>query len=310
LILTVTLNPSIDRRYSVHGFSKGKIHRAKEVQYTPGGKGLNVTKVINVFGEEVFATGFLGGKSGEYIHDRFVDMGIMHEFIQIKEETRSCLAIISDDGIQTEILEEGPRITREELIKFYELYTYLINKSEIICISGSLPLGVPKDIYRDLIAIANRNNKIVILDTSGGALEYGIEAIPYMVKPNKEELEDLLGIRLQTQGEIVKAGKYLIEKGIKIVIISLGNEGAIVLSEDQVYRINIPEVEAINPVGSGDSMIAGFAVAMKRNYDYDMMLKLGVACGIANAMEAETGKVEMNNVKRLMGEIKLSSIYY
>ena len=308
MILTITLNPSIDRRYVVDGFEKGRVFRAREVQYTPGGKGLNVTKVIKAFNEPVVATGFLGGRSGEYIKDQLDDMNIQHKFVDIRGETRSCIAILSDDKSQTEVLEDGPYIFKEETLNFYELYRDIIKECEIICASGSLPKGLTSDTYRKLIDIAKEQNKKFILDTSGEALRLGVEGAPFLVKPNKEELENLVGHSIINEYEIFKSAKYLLDKGINIVVISLGSKGSVVFSNDYAYMVKPPKVNAINPVGSGDSMVAGFAVALKRNYDFETMIRFASACGTANAMEAETGKVDIDNVRRLMKEIKIEEI--
>lgn len=303
MILTITLNPSIDRRYSIKGFEKGRVFRATDVQFTVGGNGLNVTKVINAFNEPVMATGFLGGRSGEYIKEQLDATGIKHNFISINGETRSCLAILSDDGSQTEILEKGPSISGEDVLEFYELYRELIKEVDIICASGSLPHGLPPETYGNLIIMAREAGKKFFLDTSGEALKYGVEAAPFLVKPNREELEGLMGCKIDSEREIIQAGKYMLENDINIVMISLGEEGAIVFHNGYIYRIRVPKVKAVNPVGSGDAMIGGFVASLYRDYDFEFILKVAAACGTANAMEAETGKVDMINMKRIMNEI-------
>lgn len=308
MLLTITLNPSVDRRYSVNGFEKGKIFRTDDFQYTPGGKGINVAKVIKAFDEPVAATGFLGGRTGSFIKEKLDEMNITSEFISIKGETRSCIAILSDDGSQTEILESGPLILKEDMERFYCLYERLIKDADVICASGSLPRGLGVATYKFLIELANKQRKKFILDTSGEALKQGIEAKPYLIKPNKEELENLIGKSICSENDIIKAAKYLINKGINIVAISLGGEGSLVFTDNYMYRVKIPKITAINPVGSGDSMIAGFAVSIKRNYDFEYMLRLAVACGTANAMEEETGKVDINNVNTLMNKITVEKV--
>lgn len=308
MILTITLNPSIDRRYIVDGFEKGEIFRTKEVQYTPGGKGINVTKVIKSFGEPVIATGFLGGRSGEYIKDELDSMDIQHNFVDINGETRSCIAILSDDKSQTEVLEGGPNISEKEMGNFYGMYSEAIRDCEIICASGSLPKGLGTDTYRKLIDIAREHDKKFILDTSGEALKLGIEGAPFLVKPNKEELEKLVGYTISNEDEIAEGAKHLLDKGINIVVVSLGSQGAMAFSGDYAYKVKVPKVNAVNPVGSGDSMVAGFAVSILRKYDFETMLRLAAACGTANAMEKETGKVNIDNVKKIMRDIKIEKM--
>lgn len=308
MILTITLNPSIDRRYLVDGFEKGKIFRAKEVQYTPGGKGLNVTKVIKSFDEPVMAIGFLGGKGGEYIEDELDSRNIKHDFIAIDGETRSCLSILSDDGSQTEILENGPYVSENENLAFYELYKNKIKNCEVISASGSLPKGLAANTYRELIKIAKKQGKKFILDTSGEALKLGIEAAPFLIKPNKEELENIMGFTITNENDVIQAAKNLLNKNVEIIVISLGSEGAMAFFENYAYKVKVPNIKTVNPVGSGDSMVAGFAVSILREYDFETVLRIAAACGTANAMEAETGKISMNNVKKLMNEIKVEKM--
>ena len=308
MILTITLNPSIDRRYDVEDFEKGKIFRTDDYQYTVGGKGLNVSKVIKTLGEEVIATGFLGGNSGSFISDGLKGMNIRDGFINISGETRSCLAIISKDGLQTEILESGPLILEYEKNEFLNVYEKLLDEVDIICASGSLPKGINPNIYQDLIKKAKKKNKKFLLDTSGEALKLAIEAGPYLIKPNKEELEDLMGTSIDSEEALIDAGKSLINKGIENVVLSLGGGGALLFNEKHIYRVSLPKVESINPVGSGDAMIGGMAMAISKGWDWENIIRLGAACGTANAMESETGKVDMNNVNMISQKIIIEKV--
>lgn len=304
-MLTITFNPSIDRRYNVNDFEKGKIFRTDNYQYTAGGKGLNVAKVIKSFNEDVMVTGFLGGNGGLFISNELKSMDIENKFIEIENETRSCLAIISNNGSQTEILERGPSISENEMLEFYKLYEELLDRVDIVCASGSLPHGLPSDIYKDIINTAKKKGKKFILDTSGQALKLGIEAAPYLIKPNREELEALTGNKITYEEELIQPAKYLLNKGVEVVIVSLGHCGAMAFYNGYAYRVSIPIVEAVNPVGSGDSMIAGFAVALQKDYDFETMLKVGAACGTANAMESETGKVDQEKMNNILKQITI-----
>lgn len=308
MILTVTLNPSIDRRYFVKDFNKDEVFRSTEVQYTPGGKGLNVSRVVKAFNEPLVATGVLGGLSGQFIIEKLDELDIKSKFVNIGANTRSCIAILSNDGSQTEVLEPGPKISQNELDDFYENYKKLVGESKIICGSGSVPQNAPIDIYKKLIEVAKEKDKKFILDTSGETLKEGMKASPFMIKPNKEELESIIGNSIDTEKEFIKAIKDIRKYGIELIIVSLGPDGSIVSYKDEIYRVEAPKIEAINPVGSGDSMVAGIAVGLIRGYDFEMLIKLATACGTANAMEKETGKVNINNVEKLMDKVKLSRI--
>lgn len=308
MILTVTLNPSIDRRYFVEDFKQDMVFRAKEVQYTPGGKGLNVSRVIRIFKEPVIATGFLGGLSGQFIEEKLEELEIESQFMDIGNNTRSCIAILSNNGSQTEVLEPGPEISKNELDSFYKTYSELMDKCKVVCASGSIPRNTPKEVYKELIKIAKDKNKKFILDTSGEALKEGIKGSPYMIKPNKEELEAIIGHPIESEEELIKGLKTLAKYDIELIVVSLGAKGSIIYYNDGIYKVIVPEIGVINPVGSGDSMVAGLAVGLVKNYDFEKMVKLASACGTANAMEKETGKVDIDNVEKLMEDIIVEKI--
>ena len=160
MILMVNLNASVDKRYEMENLDKGKVMRATTVENTPGGKGIHVANV------ECIVTGFLGGKTGEFIEEKLKDYGIKSDFVKIKGDTRECLAIITNDLIQTEILEPGPIIDDNERVNFIEKFNQLSESANIIVISGSVPQNIESEFYRELIEIANKKNKKVLLDTS------------------------------------------------------------------------------------------------------------------------------------------------
>lgn len=309
MISTITLNPSIDRRYIVDNFEKDGIFRAKEIHQTAGGKGINVARVIKLLGEPVLTSGFIGGKSGEFILDELNRLEIKNDFVHIKGETRSCIAILSNDSSQTEILEPGPEILDEEMNIFLKKYREILKKTHIVCVSGSLPKRVPVDFYKDMISEAHRFNVKFILDTSGIGLKEGIKALPYLIKPNKEELENLLNTKLKTEKDIIMGAKSLIEEGIEFIVVSLGEKGAIVLDKNRVLKVGIPKIAAKNPVGSGDSMIAGFAVALEKGFDLEKMIIFGTCCGIANAMDDQSGTVNPRNVYSMMDKVVVEELF-
>ena len=304
MITTITLNPSVDRRYMIDDFEAGQIFRTSSYGATAGGKGLNVTRVASALGEKVLATGLLGGKSGELIEAELDKVeGVSYDFVKIEGETRSCIAIVSAGGGQTEILESGPTVFEQDVERFLTHYKSLLEKSSIIVASGSILAGMPKTIYADLIKMAKEQNVPFLLDTSGIALQEGIKAGPTLVKSNLEELEAYVGRKLVNEADVVRAGKQLAENGIVYVVISLGGEGSIVIHHNKVYRVRLPKVEVINPVGSGDSMVAGFAVGLARNYDLIQTIKLASASGTANAVEQSTGSINLEKVEELIGQI-------
>jgi len=303
MITVINLNVSIDKRYELEDFVKGKVMRARTVENTAGGKGLHVANVATILGEEVLATGFIGGKTGEFIVDKLQEMGINNNFIKIKGATRECLAFITDDLIQTEILEPGPEVTNEELNLFLSLYETLLLDSSIVVASGSIPQNIPKDIYADLIRRASAMGKKFLLDTSGELLVKGMEAKPFFIKPNKDELEMITGQTFVNEDHILQQINKLNAAGIEWVVVSLGDKGFLAGHQGKNYKVQIPEVTVKNPVGSGDALVSGFAVGLKRNYSIEKLLAFAAACGTANAMEAETGFVRKKEVEKIAREI-------
>lgn len=308
MILVINLNASVDKRYKMKDLVKGEVMRASEVDNTPGGKGIHVANVATILGEDCIATGYLGGKSGEFISEKLQDYGIKQDFVQVAGETRSCLAIITEDGAQTEILEPGPAINIEEQKAFWDKYQKLLAKASVVAASGSMPKGLPTDFYAHLVEMAKKTGKPFLLDTSGEALIQGIKAKPYFVKPNNDEIKVLLGRDLQSDNDIVQVVQKFMEDGIKLPVISLGAQGSMAGYNQHVYKITVPKIQCKNPVGSGDSFVAGIAVGIERGMVIEDILSLGAACGTANAMEDESGFVRKEVVEELFTQIKIQQI--
>lgn len=308
MILVINLNASVDKRYKMKDLIKGEVMRAAEVDNTPGGKGIHVANVATILGEDCIATGYLGGKSGEFISEKLHDYGIKQDFVQVAGETRSCLAIITESCAQTEILEPGPTVTPEEQEAFMAKYQELLSKATVVAASGSMPKGLPEDFYGQLISLAHKAGKPFLLDTSGEALIQGIKAQPYFVKPNNDEIKVLVGAELRSDEDIVHVLQKFMEDGIKLPVISLGAQGSMAGYNQHVYKITVPKIQCKNPVGSGDSFVAGIAVGIERGMAIEDVLSLGAACGTANAMEDESGFVRKEVVEELFPQIKIQQI--
>lgn len=308
MILVVNLNASVDKRYKISEVTKGSVMRASHVDNTPGGKGIHVANVVTILKEDCIATGFLGGKTGEFIEEKLNEYNIRQDFVKIQGDTRECIAIITDDLTQTEILEPGPEVKISEQDEFIKKYTELIKDSDIIVASGSLPRNIPKDFYGKLIKMANDLGKKFLLDTSGDLLKEGIKAKPFFIKPNKDEIEALTGRKIESVEDAIAEIKEFHKQGIELVVISLGSNGSVAGYNNKFYKVNVPKVNAVNPVGSGDSYVGGIAVALQRGYNIEDMLKYASACGTANALEEETGFVNKNTVEDLFNQISINTI--
>lgn len=309
MILTVTLNPSVDISYKLEQFKLDAVNRVADVSKTAGGKGLNVTRVLHQLGEEVAATGFLGGNLGDFIRKEISNIGVQDHFVKSAGDTRNCIAVIHE-GQQTELLEGGPEITTNEATAFLENFRLSVEEADVVTISGSLPKGIGPDFYSKLLEITEAGDKPVLLDTSGESLRLSVlaEHKPYMIKPNLEELAGLFDMEINTEDEIIKALHDPLFKGIAWVVVTLGAEGALIKHGNQIYRANIPSVKAVNPVGSGDSVVAGFAAGLSRELDKEDLMKFGLGMGVLNAMEERTGSINPENIDWCIEKISVKKI--
>lgn len=311
MILTITMNPSVDIGYQLsQPFQLDAVNRVSTVNKTAGGKGLNVTRVLKQFQTPVLASGLLGGVLGEFIKADLTNQQIKHEFFTIAEETRNCLAIIHDNQ-QTEILEAGPMINEDEATKFLEHVNKLLDQITIVAISGSLPRGLNTTYYVKLLKICADKQIPVILDTSGTALQEVLTSPikPKLIKPNLEELAYLLNQPLSNdEATIQKALTHPMFNGIEWIIVSRGASGAIAKHNDKMYSVSIPKVAAVNPVGSGDSMIAGLVSGLHDNLTDTELLARGCTLGVLNALEEKTGTINLAHYDTIHQQVTIANL--
>ncbi|MFG6365415.1 1-phosphofructokinase [Schaedlerella sp.] len=306
MILTVTLNAAIDKRYVVEEVRTGEVNRVKECVYTPGGKGLNVSKPAAIYGAEVTATGFVGGHAGHYIEDALEPFGIKSAFYHMEAESRSCINIWDEENqLQTEFLEPGFTVTEADFERFLEHFQGLAADADVVTISGSVPKGLDGTAYQRMVKLVREAGKPVILDTSGKLLEQGIKAVPTMIKPNLDEIRMLTGKDCTDPEEIIEAAKVLHGRGIRIVTVSLGGDGAVVVSDEGAYRARVPRIHAVNTVGCGDSMTAGFALGLSEGLSIKETLRKASAVSAAAAMREETGFFVKEDMERLLPQIEI-----
>lgn len=310
MILTVTLNPSVDISYPLSTLKIDSVNRVSNVTKTPGGKGLNVTRVLKQLEHPVMATGFLGGANGSFIEEALHRQQIRHQFQDIQEPTRNCIAVLHE-GKQTEILEHGPSISKDEQDQFLHMYREMIQDISLVIMSGSLPKGLEDTFYQDMIKIANENHKTAILDCSGSTLKKILEGPnkPYLIKPNIEELASLLNLKYKPSIEDLKMHlSNPIFNGIKWVVVSLGKDGVFAKHDQTFYKVDIPSVDVMNSVGSGDSTIAGFAHAIHHKRSDEEILRTGNTLGILNAMSPQTGHVDLEQFQTIYDSIQVSTV--
>lgn len=283
--------------YKLDELNLDTVNRVTDVSKTAGGKGLNVARVARQLDAKVSATGFLGGNLGDFISEQIKDQGVEDLFERVSGKTRNCIAVIHG-GQQTEILEAGPTITSEEAADFLTAFADHVNDKEMVTLSGSLPKGLPTDFYAQLIEIANDYHVPVILDTSGETLLNAIkgEDKPFMLKPNEEELAGLIGKESLSHDEIKESLQSVLFADIPLVVVTLGAKGAIIKYHDTIYSATAPKIDAVNAVGSGDSVVAGFACGLTSGLEDEALIKYGLAMGALNALEEKTGTIDPTKV--------------
>ena len=308
MILTVTANPTVDKVYFVDDFKMGEVHRPSRIAISAGGKGINVARVAKELGQEVISMGFIGGAAGEFVKSETEKLGIIADYTKIVGETRTNINISNSSGLSGELLESGPKVSETEQKNFIEQYKERLKESNIVCISGSLPRGVLPEFYCKLVRIAKSQNKCVIVDTSGDTVKEVLEEKPFMIKPNSDEIEKLLGYSVKNNEDVKNALSFLKEKGIALPLISLGKDGAAALKENKFYRFSPPSVTVKNAVGSGDSTVSGTAVGIARGYSLIDAVRLGVASGTANTQFDQTGVISKSLAEKYFEEIKIIEI--
>ncbi len=310
MILTITLNPSVDIAYQLDTFHLDTVNRVEKVQKTAGGKGLNVTRVLKQVGEDVVATGFLGGEIGSYVKKQLTRNDIKNSFVEIGNETRNCIAVLHD-GQQTEILEQGPTIQEHEALNFIEHLEIILNNVEVVVISGSLPKGLASNYYVEIVELCKQCDVAVVLDCSGEALKKVLESQqkPTVIKPNTEELSQLIGKNITDDIQELKSvlsGQLF--QGIEWIVVSLGAKGAFAKHNDKFYRVKIPKINVVNPVGSGDSTVAGIAASLAHALPDVGLLKNANVLGMLNAQEEQTGYVNLEHSEVLYSQIEVEEV--
>jgi len=304
MILTVTLNAAIDKRYVVDDFKVGEVNRVRECTYVPGGKGLNVSK--SIYGAEVVATGFVGGHAGNYIEAALKPFGIKSAFYHVDAESRSCINIWDEvNHVQTEFLEPGFTLTEADFEGFEKKFRQLVKDASVVAMSGSVPKGLDGSAYQRLVKIVKDAGKPVILDTSGKLLEEGIKAAPTLIKPNIDEIRMLTGKHCDDINDIIEAAKAIHAGGVEIVAVSLGADGSLAVGEEGIFRAVVPKIDAVNTVGCGDSMIAGFALGLSEGLSLEETLQRASAISAAAAMREETGFFVMEDMEALLPKIEI-----
>lgn len=300
MVVTVTLNPAIDKTCKVGKLHKGNVNRMDKVERIAGGKGVNVTKILRQFGYPVKAIGFLAGTGGKFIEETLLKMGAECDFTYVEGETRVSTNIIEDDGRVTEILEPGFAVSTAQVEEFVACFGERIKGASVVVFSGSLPVGVPKDIYKRLITVAKEQGCKTFLDTSQEALREGIESCPYFIKPNLVEMEWYVEKILEDTGSIAECARALIGRGISKVVITLGKDGLIAVEKDRFLCKDAYDVAVKNTVGCGDTVVASYVISELENEDFVEAVERAGMMAAAAAADETNGQVCMSTFEKLL----------
>ncbi|MBC2850735.1 1-phosphofructokinase [Cetobacterium sp. 8H] len=304
MIYTLTLNPALDYFLSFESFVEGNLNIPKETYKLPGGKGINVSKILKNYNTDSTCLGFIGGFTGTFIEESLKADNIKTKFFKIKEDTRINIKI-NNHGIESEIAGTSPTIDTENINELLQYLKSSLKKGDILSLSGSVPNSLPNSIYANIIESLPDGVKVV-LDTRGEPFEAALKKGVFLIKPNQDEINEFFKANFSTSEELVKAGKKLQAMGAKNVLISLGAKGSIFISDTSTYIAGVPKGELISSNGSGDSMIGGFIYGLDNNLDLENCYKYGIASGSATAFSKGLAKFE--TTQTLLKEIEIKKI--
>ena len=311
MIYTVTLNPAIDKTVVIHGFSENRVNRIQHSRIDAGGKGINVSKCISLLGGSSIAVVLLAGDSGKWISSFLRSApGIttMESWCQ-QGETRTNLKIIDPERHHnTDINELGPTVGKAVLTEIQERLLSSIKSNDTVLLSGSQPEGAPATLYREWSILLREKGARIFLDADGKALTYGVDSMPFLLKPNREELSELCAQPLMDQEALIYAGRTLLGKGSERIVISMGGDGALFLSKEEQFQVTAPQVTVRSTVGAGDSMVAALAFGMSAGLPWREQAKLAVACGCASVTRSGTEPPSLSDVQALFQQVHIRDI--
>lgn len=302
---TITFNPAVDLVIRVPEVNLGDLNRSTTEEYVAGGKGINMSVVLNRLGQETIATGFLGGFSGEFIKSELRKEGIEPDFVEVEGITRINVKLKSQ--LETEINASGPTVKSEQFNALLSKLKSSVTKEDTIFLAGNASPGLGSSHYQAIAKLAQDIGAKFVLDSNKDLLTSCLSFKPFLIKPNEQELAEIFEVEINSEADIVHYVQELQDRGARNVIVSRGGDGSLLVTENgEVYRANVPDGELVNSVGAGDSMVAGFMAAFNTTGDYKESLRQGAASGSATAYSVGIGTKEL--VETLIKEIKVEAV--
>jgi 1-phosphofructokinase family hexose kinase len=312
MIVTVTLNAALDRTLLVPNFHLGQRHRASEGFTSAGGKGINVARALRRLGVPVVCTGLVGGRNGQQIIDDLNEAGILNDFVRIEGESRASVALLDPISDQyTEVNEWGPEVREQELDALREKLAYLTQGAEFVVLAGSLPRGVEPSFYAETIRELNRRQVLTVLDSEGDPLRRGVTAEPYLVSPNVNEAESLVGHEFNDDADLEAGLDEIAELGARNVLITLETGlYALVREAGEAHRVRglSPRLDPVSTIGAGDTLLAGFLAARMTGRTVEEAVRSAIAAGAASVLEAGAGRFDPREASRVGGLVTVERL--
>jgi 1-phosphofructokinase family hexose kinase len=305
VILTVTLNPMLDKTIHVTSIRKGEIERASSMEMIVGGKGVNVSRQLHRWGQPTLATGFLGGEIGSLLDRLLEGEGIPHDFVHIKSMTREGLTFLDAGKVMTCVFEPPAKPTREEADTLVEHAVALSARCQWVVCSGSSPGAEADDVFRRIIAGAAAHGVRSVVDSYGEVFRRAVQSMPTLVKMNRDEFAGNYGRKLIGEREMAAAAEDLVARGATWAIITDGSRPLYAASAANVWRITPPPITSVNPTGSGDTVVAGVLHGLAAGWSFDRALACGVSAGALNASMWAVASVPFEDVRSLMSAVRV-----
>lgn len=315
MILTVTLNPSMDYIYHIDHFNLGKQNRFNPPTRMPGGKGINASRTIASLNNKVLAFTLLGGVNGQMIQEELKKEEFSNYNIEIKEESRNAITIMHDNETHTEIVEEGPRVSETQKEEIFSSILDIINTNHIHIVSINGSVNTTNEFfYNELLELLRTkidHDLIILMDISKDKLKNIVNHSQYrpdFIKPNIIEFGELFDKEITEKAEVIEILKQH-NIDIPYLLVSCGGDGAVAKIHNKIYDIGIPHIQLINPTGSGDATVGGVAHSFENHFDDEAILRQAMACGVANAMEPGVGVVSPKNVEDIYSKVTIKEVY-
>lgn len=307
MVVTVTMNPAIDKTVEIDALIPGGLNRIRKVEYDAGGKGINVSKTIQELGGKSIATGFLGGNAGKTIENVLNEKKIENDFIWVDGETRTNTKVFEQNGEVTELNEPGPKISEEQTERLLKKLETLAGEDTLFVLSGSVPQGVDKDIYGRITRLVHKKGSKVLMDADGELFTRTLDAAPDIIKPNRVELEEYAGLDYRaSREELFELAEELMKKGIGTVVVSMGKSGALFAMGEKRMSCPALSVKAHSTVGAGDAMVAALSLSWDQKLDAVKTVKLCMAASAGAVTTIGTKPPSKALIEELLGQVEIN----